>query len=206
MSKKILKERPKHMKKRMALLKEEYSELHKGLIVAKHDYHSFVLSTLRDNIPQSRTVVLRSFDKSVGTITFHSDIRSKKINDIKSNKNISALFYSKPRKTQIRVNGSALIEYENDNTKSTWDMMKPESKICYMGFYPPSKKMKLFDPNLPNISPYEIDDFHNSLGYKNFCRIKITFNNLEILKLNYKGHKRVNYIFRDELKAEWVAP
>ena len=206
MSKKILKKRPNHVKKRMKLLEEEYSEIYKGLQVAKHDYHSFVLSTLRDNIPQSRTVILRSFDKSVGKITFHSDIRSEKINDIKSNKNISALFYSKSRKTQIRVNGYALIEYENDNTKDTWDMMKPESKICYMGFYPPSKKMKLFDPNLPNISPYEIDDFHNSLGYKNFCKVTISFNNLEILKLNYKGHKRIKYIFKEELRAEWIAP
>jgi len=194
------------MKKRMEILEEEYSELYRGLQVAKHDYHSFVLSTLRDSTPQSRTVILRSFDKNSGTITFHSDIRSKKIYDIKSNKNISALFYSKPRKTQIRVNGFAEIEYESETTKNTWDRMKPESKICYMGPYPPSKKMKIFDPNLPDISPHNIDVFHNNLGFKNFCRIKISFNNLEILKLNYKGHIRVKYIYEETLKSVWIAP
>ena len=70
------------MKKRMEILEEEYSELYRGLQVAKQDYHSFVLSTLRDSTPQSRTVILRSFDKNSGTITFHSDIRSKKIYDV----------------------------------------------------------------------------------------------------------------------------
>jgi hypothetical protein len=66
--------------------------------------------------------------------------------------------------------------------------------------------MKIFDPNLPDISPHNIDAFHNNLGFKNFCRIKISFNNLEILKLNYKGHIRVKYIYEETLKSVWIAP
>ena len=85
-------EKYKNMKKRIEILEEEYDELYKGIEIAKHEYHSFVLSTIRSQAPQSRTVVLRSFDKKEGSITFHSDIRSKKINDIRSNKNVSALF------------------------------------------------------------------------------------------------------------------
>jgi hypothetical protein len=194
------------MKKKIKILNSEYDELYEGILIAKHDYHSFVLSTLRNNIPDSRTVILRSFDKRLNSISFHSDIRSPKIADIEKNNRVSALFYSKLRKTQLRIAGVATIEKNNNIVKELWKTMRPESKICYMGPYSPSKKITSYKPNLPNITPYEIKEEHEELGYKNFCRVNITFKYLDILKLSYKGHERVSYIFEKKIKSYWVAP
>ena len=68
----------------------------------------------------------------------------------KSNNNISALFYDKKRKVQIRMRGKAVL-YENSNElKTIWSTMRPESKLCYMGPFAPGKRLDQFQPNLPN--------------------------------------------------------
>jgi pyridoxamine 5'-phosphate oxidase len=194
------------MDKKLQIIKEEFLELNDGIKKAKHDYHSFVLSTIRNNVPDSRTVILRSFDDKLNSISFHSDIRSSKINDIQTNHHVSALFYSKLRKTQLRISGTATIEKEEKGIEKIWKAMTPESKICYMGPYSPSKKITSYKPNLPDITPYEINEDYEKLGYKNFCRIKITFKYLDILKLSYKGHQRISYTFEEKIESVWIAP
>ena len=184
------------MDKKLQIIKEEFIELNAGIKTAKHEYHSFVLSTLRNNVPDSRTVILRSFDKKLNSISFHSDIRSSKIKDIETSNHVSVLFYSKLRKTQLRISGIAAIEKNDDGIEKIWKTMTPESKICYMGPYSPSEKITSYKPNLPSITPYEINEEYEKLGYKNFCRITVTFKYLDILKLSYKGHERVSYAFK----------
>ena len=194
------------MDKKLQIIKKEFLELSTGIETAKHEYHSFVLSTLRNNVPDSRTVILRSFDKKLNSISFHSDIRSSKITDIRKNQNVSALFYSKVRKTQLRISGTAVIETQDNVLEKIWKTMTPESKICYMGPYSPSEKINSYKPNLPSITPYEINEEYEKFGYNNFCRIKITLKSLDILKLSYKGHQRVSYGFKEKIESNWVAP
>ena len=194
------------MDRKLQIIKKEFLELNAGIEAAKHEYHSFVLSTLRNNAPDSRTVILRSFDKKLNSISCHSDIRSSKITDIKKNNHVSALFYSKLRKTQLRIFGTASIEKKEKGIEKIWKAMTPESKICYMGPYSPSEKINSYKPNLPSITPYEINEEYEKLGYKNFCRIKITLKYLDILKLSYKGHERVSYGFKEKIESDWIAP
>ena len=79
------------------ILKTEYEELYKAVENGKHEYHCFYLATVNLKTPRLRTVVLRSFDKNDNSLSFHTDLRSNKIKEIKSNQNISALFYNKKR-------------------------------------------------------------------------------------------------------------
>ena len=46
----------------LKILEEEWRNIQTGIKTSKHDYHSFVLSTTRNNNPDSRTVILRAFD------------------------------------------------------------------------------------------------------------------------------------------------
>ena len=61
------------------IIKSEWENINLGIQKAKHDYHSFVFSTVSKNSPDSRTVILRDFDEHKPAIWFHSDRRSKKI-------------------------------------------------------------------------------------------------------------------------------
>ena len=50
-----------------------------------------------------RIVVLRKSDQPNNLVQFHSDIRSDKIEKLKSNKNAAMLFYDKDEKIQVRL-------------------------------------------------------------------------------------------------------
>ena len=187
------------------IIKSEWKNINLGIQKAKHDYHSFVFSTVLKNSPDSRTVILRDFDEHKPAIWFHSDIRSKKILHLEENENVSALFYDKSRKVQLRINGIADIEEDIEQNKKIWDSMRPESKLCYMGPYAPSQKINQFEPNTLKKSAHDLDKEDEHLGLSRFCRIRIKIKKLDWLKLDYKGHQRLEFKFGKKIKTQWIA-
>ena len=68
--------------------------------------NAFVLSTVSDkNIPSSRVLLLRDFDKN--GFTFFTNYNSKKANDIKNNNNVALNFYWSEFQRQVRIVGKA---------------------------------------------------------------------------------------------------
>ena len=187
------------------IINSEWENINLGIQKAKHDYHSFVFSTVSKNSPDSKTVILRDFDEDKPAIWFHSDKRSKKILHLEDNKNVSALFYDKSRKAQLRINGIADIEEDIEHNKKIWDSMKPESKLCYMGPYAPSQKINQFEPNTLEKSAHDLDKENEHLGLSRFCRIRIKIKKLDWLKLDYKGHQRLEFKFGKRTKTQWIA-
>ena len=187
------------------IIKSEWENIHLGIQKAKHDYHSFVFSTISKNSPDSRTVILRDFDEHKPAIWFHSDRRSKKILHLEENENVSALFYDKSRKIQLRINGIADIEEDIEHNKKIWNSMRPESKLCYMGPYAPSQKISQFEPNILKKSAHDLDQEDEHLGLSRFCRIRIKIKKLDWLKLDYKGHQRLEFKFGKKIKTQWIA-
>ena len=129
-------------------------------------------------IPEARTVVLRNANKSRNFISFHSDIRSKKYQQLKDNNNVCALFYDKSRKVQLRVNGLGEIEHKSKSCVKSWNKMSKESKICYLAPLAPSSTTSKFIPNLPSMTPHQITDKDEAYGYQNFCVINIKISKL----------------------------
>ena len=187
------------------IIKLEWENINLGIQKAKHDYHSFIFSTVLKNSPDSRTVILRDFDENKPAIWFHSDRRSKKILHLEENENVSALFYDKSRKVQLRINGIADIEEDIEHNKKIWDSMRPESKLCYMGPYAPSQKISQYEPNTLEKSAHDLDKEDEHLGLSRFCRIRITIKKLDWLKLDYKGHQRLEFKFGKKVKTQWIA-
>ena len=187
------------------ILKNEFSALSEAVKTAKHEYHSFSFATLRLNKPEIRTVILREIDNQKNTIAFHSDIRSSKLDDIKMNNNVSALFYDKVRRIQLRINGEASIDKGSPKLKSSWDAMKPESKLCYMGPYAPSKELNSFLVNLPNHNAQNISSKSDALGYSRFCKITIKIKSMDWLHLKHTGHERLLFSFDKKITSKWIA-
>jgi len=187
------------------IIEIEYRELNNAIQDGKHEYHCFYFATIQSKIPQLRTVVLRALNKEKNSISFHSDLRSNKVKEIKSNNNVSALFYDKKRRIQIRLQGKALIDENSKELKRIWSSMKSESKLCYMGPFAPGKKLNYFQPNLPNHNAQNITPKNNTIGYKNFCRVTINLEKLDWLQLHHKGHKRKLFYLHNNSKPTWIA-
>ena len=188
--------------KQIDILKNEFSTLSDAVKTAKHEYHSFSFATLRLNKPEIRTVILREIDNQKNTIAFHSDIRSKKLDDIEMNNNVSALFYDKIRRIQLRINGEATIDKDSPQLQSSWKTMQSESKLCYMGPYAPSKELNSFLVNLPDYNAQNISPESDTLGYSRFCKVIIQIKSMDWLQLKHTGHERLLFSFDKEITSK----
>ena len=102
------------------ILKTEYQELNYAITDGGHEYHCFCLATVNLKTPRLRTVVLSAFAKNKNFLSFHTDLRSQKINDLRLNNNVSVLFYDEERKIQVRGQGKAIIEENSIELKNLW--------------------------------------------------------------------------------------
>ena len=192
------------MTEKKEILDKIWDELILGLNSGKHPFHIFTVSTVKNNKPDSRSVVLRTVDKENKSISFHTDLRSKKILQIKESENICALFYDKDSKIQLRIYGSASKETNSLLIKEKWNSSKEMSKLCYLNKISPGEVI-----NEPKDYLYGKEELNNiELGIKNFSIINIKISQIDWLSLNHEGHQRmlINYTSNNKIEFDWVAP
>ena len=192
------------MTERKEILDKIWNELTLGLNSGKHPFHIFSVSTVKNNKPDSRTVVLRAVEKENKSISFHTDLRSKKVLQIKESENICALFYDKDTKIQLRIYGSASKETDSLLIKEKWNSSKEMSKLCYLNKISPGEVINESKDYL-----YGKEELNNiELGIKNFSIINIKISQIDWLSLNHKGHQRmlINYTSNNKIEFDWVAP
>ena len=187
-----------HQNKPDEIFKEELNDLHSAVKDAGHEYHLFTIATVNDKIPEIRTVVLRDFNIKKYQISFHTDTRSPKYSQVKSNPAISALFYSTQKRTQLRLHGNATICKDQNLLNMLWSNLNKDSRECYQGEVPPSGNIP--KPKIIN------DTSRNMSGFENFSRISIEISSVEILRLHHLGHKRLLCdISKDPVEFQWIA-
>ena len=192
------------MTEKEEILDKIWDELILGLNSGKHPFHIFTVSTVKNNKPDSRSVVLRTVDKENKSISFHTDLRSKKILQIKESENICALFYDKDSKIQLRIYGSASKETNSLLIKEKWNSSKEMSKLCYLNKISPGEVI-----NEPKDYLYGKEELDNiKLGIRNFSIINIKISQIDWLSLNHEGHQRmlINYTSNNKIEFDWVAP
>ena len=192
------------MTEKKEILDKIWDELTLGLNSGKHPFHIFSVSTVKNNKPDSRTVVLRAVEKENKSISFHTDLRSKKVLQIKESENICALFYDKDSKIQLRIYGSASKETDSLLIKEKWNSSKEMSKLCYLNKISPSEVINESKDYL-----YGKEELNNvELGIKNFSIINIKISQIDWLSLNHEGHQRllINYTSNNKIEFDWVAP
>ena len=189
----------------LEIMKNEWNELLKAVKDAAHDYHLFALSTTDGNKPELRTVVLREVDNDKYKISFHTDTRSPKYQQILNNPSISALFYDPVRRIQLRVKGLAAPSDDKILLKTLWSKLNKDSRQCYQGDLAPSDAL----PNdiiINQIPDKSSDSDKNVYGFENFTRITIQVSEIEILMLHHLGHKRLKCkLDCDPIETQWLA-
>ena len=125
-----MKELPKFYNNLDLTLQEIEYLLNRGVKDRKSSFHYTMLCTINNKTPESRTVILRNFNKDKFELNIHSDSRSGKITQIESNNNVSCLFYDDKKKIQIRINGLAKIE---KSYQPSWDKLTPNDEESIEG-------------------------------------------------------------------------
>ena len=155
-----------------------------------------------------RIIVLRGIDKNEKKLWFHSDIRSNKVEILKSNPKATLLFYDKTEKIQLRIGGFAKINYQNEMTKKSWKKTVHMSRQCYLGDKAPGSFVSLPTSGLTN----EVDNLKYTIeesetGYTNFCVIETFIKSIEWLYLAAKGHRRAQFnLNKKKPEKKWLIP
>ena len=111
-------------------------------VVDRHSgFHTFSLATVNNDAPENRTVVLRGCNKKAMMLSFNTNNSSDKINHISKHNRVSALFYDKDKKIQIRFSGDASINNGNSYCKKKWGSMSKQSRECYYQNINPGDKI-----------------------------------------------------------------
>ena len=182
--------------------------LNLGLQNRNAPFHIPVFISGNENKFDGRIVVLRGVDKKEKKIWFHSDIRSNKIKILKANSDVVLLFYDKSEKIQLRISGTAKINYQNDITLKAWKKTAHMSRQCYLGDKAPgsdsSQATSGLKEDVDNLK-YSIKE--SEVGYKNFCVVETYIKSIEWLYLAAKGHRRAYFNLNEkQVEKKWLIP
>jgi len=196
-------------KKPEIIFSEIKLKLENAVIDRKDGFHTPVFSNITlDNKVSSRVVVLRKYDPKQNILNFHTDIRSKKIIQIKKKPETYFIFYSYADKIQLRINTISKIHHRNSITKEIWGETKLSSRKCYLAESAPSSFSKIATDSIPkNLVGKDPSLKESEEGYQNFSIIENEIKDIEWLYLSANGHRRliINNI-NENIKFNWLIP
>jgi len=171
-------------------------------------YRTPVLATFGNKGLRQRTVVLRKVDELQYALIFHTDIRSGKIQDMKSNQQVHWLFWDAKRNIQLRMKGIATIHTTDEVATQLWNDESPASLKLYLSNPGPGTVVEQPRSGLP-VAAMEKHLQHKDVqaGKENFAAIETQINEIDWLWLNPSGHRRAAYIFQKGVwEGSWVIP
>src|SRR5210317_1188436 len=161
-----------------------------------------------------RIVVLRKSDQDNNLIQFHSDIRSDKIEKLKSNNKASLIFYDKEEKIQVRAKVECTVNHKNEVTEQSWLKTAHISRKCYLvDNGPGTESVEPTSGLKPEKDNFDYTMEESEKGYENFTVIQCKIKSFEWLYLAAKGHRRARFEFANNLGSEttfirktWLVP
>lgn len=171
------------------------AELEFGVSEKGHPFRLFSLASMgKDQAIGLRTVVLRKVSSGL-RLTFYTDARSPKIEELQKNNSVSALFYDPTKMIQLRIEGNAHIEKDNAVLKKHWETIPDGGEKDYNTNKPPGDK----------ISGFQEIQYLN--GKNHFCIVHIIPSRLDFLKLGRENHTRVQFsLLNNKWKGEFLVP
>ncbi len=174
-----------------------WEELHQSTKSANTPFHQGVLASINDNVPEQRSVIVRNVDISEKTISFNTDIRSLKIEQLKINGTVSWLFYDKTLKVQLRMYAKAIIHIEDDVAKLAWEQSRLSSKMCYTTQQKPGSFIN--EPELIEVNKTDVEPELLAFAHDNFAVIETKIFAIDFVFLNRKGNKRAYFDYQSNI-------
>lgn len=181
-----------------------WSLIENGVVNRKSGFHTLsVASITLDARPTTRIVVLRGADRKTWEIRFHTDFRSRKVEELQANPNVCLQFYDARLKTQLRLDGTAEIHRETPLREEAWAETRTFSRICYRVEPGPGAVVD---------SPLDVKQFtepqFDEHGYEAFTPVTVRVARMEWLYLAAKGHRRAEFHRNDPdgYEGRWLSP
>lgn len=175
------------------IFKSLKNEIQFGYLKRKHPFRYCYLSSVCDNSPIIRTVVLRDMSENLELI-FFTDSRSQKVVQFKHNPQAEVLFYHPKKLLQIKASGKVSFLADQEKLNYYRNKIQGPSINDYITKEPPSTSIKN-----PDLVEYNEDEV-------NFCVLILNIEILEGLQLKRPNHIRTRFERKNSWKGEFLVP
>ena len=181
-----------HIKDPFVLFKKWYDLACKTEI---NDPNAMTLSTLSNNQPSSRVVLLKSYDE-IGLV-FYTNSNSKKGKSIKENNNVALNFHWKTQNRQIRIEGIANIV--SKEVADSYFKTRPRNSQIGAWSSNQSDDLSSRDELVKNIKDFEMKYKDKDIPRPSHWNGYLVMPNLIEFwqEMPFRVHDRVIYIFND---------
>ncbi len=155
-----------------------------------------------------RTVVLRAVDRKLRCVRFYTDLRSPKVEQIRSDPRAALVFQNAVRQVELRAEAMVSLHREDTLAERCWTTLSVDGRRDFASFAPPGSpagelsELIYVEPALrPKVGV-------NGNGWPNFAVADCTIRRLDWLELDSVGHRRAVFTWDQggDLTAYWVAP
>lgn len=187
-------------------LDQAFNEVHDQLTRAgvdtQHKFRFFTVATVDTSekaIPQSRMVVLRSFNDD-WAFEFFTDHRSSKVKQIEENPVISALFWDPAEQVQVRIEAQAVIHNQDNISATRWKHVQGDAQKAYTSV--PA-------PGTPINAPTDAHEWPDSFSSDYFSVVVCTVVRIKALQISGMEHLAFDFHLNatsGEWLGEWIVP
>lgn len=151
--------------------------------------------------PQARTVVLRHCADDRRTLTFHTDVRSPKWQEMAANPQVTVLGYCHQRRLQLRMAGRAECSAAGtDIAQAAWRALPQHTRQTYTGG-PPGEARVIAD-EMPVAAAAEV-------GKSRFGVVIVRVSLLDAYQLQRNDNQRALFHYSSDgalQESEWLNP
>ena len=183
--------------------------LEEAVATANKPMHQAIIGSAKEDLAIMRTVVLRRVDKDTQKIYFHTDVRSDKINDIRSTQKLSWLFYDQTYRTQIRMSGKTIVHHMDDLAKEHWMKTAHYSRRCYLLPHAPGTRVEGFkevEKGVKTNMKYTMEE--SEVGFQQFAVVETQVDWMEWYYTHHTGNRRAVFTYEGNALKDsyWIAP
>jgi pyridoxamine 5'-phosphate oxidase len=157
--------------------------------------------------PNAYTVVLRDVEPADHQLIFYTDQRSEKVQQIRDNPNLTAVYYDDATHIQLILQAEAAINYQNGIAKEHWQQSGFKGRRSYLAQQAPSSVLTEEGDGLEYLRSKKFDD-DDPAGFENFAVVILNVNFLEYLQLHREGNRRARFTVKPHSgwMGEWIVP
>jgi hypothetical protein len=145
-----------------------------------------------EGYPSGRVLTLRAIDAERHWLRFHIDNRSPKFRHWRRNPIVSAVFYDKFAKWQIRVRGVAQLHSGDETARQAWEASHPMCKRTYLSEYAPGSPLDWDDESTfpAHLLRQRPTPQESERGFERFAILYCRVADIDSLHLAGTGHQR----------------
>lgn len=175
-----------------------------------HPFRALTLGTARDHAPHVRTVIVRETDREARRLVFHTDRRTRKVDDIRESPRIAWHGWNPDTREQLRLQGTATVHCDDEVADALWAAERPSSLDVYVRDAAPGTSVEApRDGRADAVRNKTLtrDDVADGRPY--FAAVRTVIDEIEWLHLHPEGHYRARFAFdatEERFEGDWILP